>query len=71
MAEDSEVLGVESVDSDSEKFTLKVKGLPIELVLSRNRQPRTFRLLMDAMRDRQKLDHSIIFEEINEQEAKV
>jgi hypothetical protein len=64
----TKVIGVESLDEDKECFQLNVKGLPCELTLSRKRQPKTFEMLMDAMRDNRKLNNSELFSEVNEQE---
>lgn len=62
-----QVIGVESIDKDMEKFQLNIKGLPVELILSRTRQQKTFKILMNAIRNNIKLNNDVVFKEMNEQ----
>ena len=61
------VVGVESISDDLETFSLIVKKLPISFTISRKHQPKTFALLMDAMRDDSMINNSDVFAESNKQ----
>lgn len=51
MIKSTRVVGVETVCKEYDKFQLKINGVDVEIIVSRKKQPKFFRFMMDSFRD--------------------